>query len=184
MAELPNRQDFLKFALDHSDKEYALLSDTWKHIDTKAQATATVGGVFLAAAFSFVRNTSLALSETEQWLLCIAVGFLVASIALAVLATLVKPASGPWSSSVVAGMIRDVLSAVDREQATAPADRIEQRYIGVLVDSLENSAAANNRLRNELKEKSDLLSSAQKCLLGSAVSIVVLTLVAVFAVKP
>lgn len=172
-------QDYLKVAADRAEKEFALLSDTWKHIDTKAQATATIGGVFLAAAFSFVRNTALALSSQEKWLLCSVVGFLVASIVLAVMAMLVKPSSGPWSASVVTQMAEAAYGAAQRESAQEP-NAVQERFVAVLADTLHDAAGANDRVRVELKVKSDQLANAQCCLVGAAASVVVLTLVAVF----
>lgn len=199
MASPTTTQDFLKVALDRAEKEFALLSDTWKHIDTKAQATATVGGIFLAAAFSFVRNTSLVLRPHEQALLSLTLLMLVASIVLAVVATLVKPASGPWSAAQVTSMNLKVLDSIPKVQASgsnfirelvlkalgtdeksANQRIVEARYVGVLADMLNDHSSANDRLRAELKQKSKLLRWAQGSLLASAVFVTVLTLVAIF----
>ena len=60
------KKSLIEFAYSRSKHEHDELSETWKLLDAKAQASAGIAGVLVAAAFAFVRNAALQISVTEN----------------------------------------------------------------------------------------------------------------------
>lgn len=77
------RAELVQLELRGLSEEYEELSETWKLIDTKAQVTASVAGVFLGGMFAIQRLPSLSLDLGEKFVLVIALSLLVASIVCA-----------------------------------------------------------------------------------------------------
>jgi hypothetical protein len=161
-------REFYEFALGHAKDEHDQLLDTWKQVDGKAQGTAAIAGLFLAAAFAFVRNTGLAISAEEKVLLAVTLTALVCSIGLSVWVLLIRDASSPLSASQVSKMVTDAL--------TMPKEEASERYDGLLFDTLNVWAVVNDSLRLELSSKARFLSWAQRALLVSTIAALVLTL--------
>src|SRR6266852_3037846 len=89
------RTSWSEAVLDTYRKEYAELSDVWKGIDTKAQGTATIAGVFVAAAFTFAKDlTGNKLDNLGRWLLAVAIFLLIVSIAFSVFALKMREVVG------------------------------------------------------------------------------------------
>lgn len=55
-SALAMRQLLRQMALDSYREEYKEFSDVWKALETKAQATVTIAGIFMAAAFTFAKD--------------------------------------------------------------------------------------------------------------------------------
>ena len=100
--------------------EYKELADIWKQLDSKAQGTITISGVFLAGVFAFARDLT---DPTELWqkrLLTIATIFLVVSILSALRAIYVRevdiPPFGDGQNDLALDLIRnaDVTDAETR----------------------------------------------------------------------
>ena len=75
--------------------EYNELADTWKQIDTKAQVTASVAGVFLGGVFAIQRTPNLVLPPPEIWFLAAALTLLVLSIISAIMGLQLRDISFP-----------------------------------------------------------------------------------------
>jgi hypothetical protein len=72
--------ELVELELKGLTEEYNELADTWKQIDSKAQITASVAGVFLGAVFAIQRVPKFAVPGGENHLLAVALGFLVICI--------------------------------------------------------------------------------------------------------
>lgn len=55
-SALSMRQLLRQRALDSYREEYKELSEVWKALETKAQGTVTIAGIFIAAAFTFAKD--------------------------------------------------------------------------------------------------------------------------------
>ena len=101
--------ELLDVALERARYEYTELADNWKQLDSKAQATAAIAGVFLAASFAG-RIWSI-----EQQVLAATLALsLIAAIGCSVLAMRVAgfemPPSGKWALTWVDAKLRLGLS--------------------------------------------------------------------------
>jgi hypothetical protein len=76
------RDQVLLDAITSFQDEYKELYDTWKSIDSKAQATATIAGIFLAAAFALARDVPTTFLPHQRTMLAVAIGLLVVTICL------------------------------------------------------------------------------------------------------
>lgn len=169
--EPSNDRELLNFVLDRLRHERDELLDAWRQIDGKAQATASIAGVFMAAAFVFVQNSSLKLTRVEQWMLLVVVILLVVSIALATLAMLVKSSALPLTGHAAATMVADILRVNDKER--------ESRHVGLLADAVNIWNPANSHLRDEIRRKSALLRSSQVAVGMAAAAMLFLSSVAI-----
>ena len=154
--------------LGHAKDEHDRLLDTWKQVDAKAQGTAAIAGLFLAAAFAFVRNSGLAITREETVLLGISLSALVGSIAFSIWVLLLRDASAPLSATQVASMVKDALRM--------PKEEIAERYDALLFDTLSAWEGVADSLRDQLDSKTRCLGWAQKALLVSTFAVLVLTL--------
>ena len=168
----PKPREFYEFALDHARGEHDQLLDLWKQIDGKAQGTAAIAGLFLAAAFAFVRNTGLttglAITAQEKVLLGVTLAALVCSIGLSVWVLLIRDYSSPLSATQVSEMVTDALRM--------PKEEAAERYVGLLFNTLNVWAVANDSLRLEASNKARILGWAQRALLVSTIAALLLTL--------
>jgi len=62
-------QRLLQEALISYKEEYEEYSDLWHKLDSKAQATISISGIFLAAIFAFIRILSESAACTEKYFL-------------------------------------------------------------------------------------------------------------------
>lgn len=166
------RKQLLEFALTRASHEHAELSETWKALDTKAQATATIAGIFVAAAFVFVRNTNLQLAGYETLLLTLAVLFLVGSIALSVLAMEVRSVSMPLTGDEARKMVGEILQTAESEHT--------ERLTNLFADTVTGWASVNDELRGAIECKGSRVLWAQGSLLLAAITMALLTAIAIY----
>lgn len=171
MGKEVNDEDFFAHALDRATAEFALLTDTWKNIDTKAQATATIGGIFVAATFAIAKDAKF--SGFEKIILFSAILFLIAGIVASIRAALVTRAAEPYTGSTIAKI---VFAALD-----AATDDRTAHYTALLADTVRGSCIANDKLRAALTLKSDRLLLAQKFMMGAVIAFVALAFMAIFS---
>jgi hypothetical protein len=161
-------RDFYEFALEYAKDEQDRLLDTWKQMDAKAQGTAAIAGLFLAAAFAFVRNTGLAITAQEKVLLGVSLFALVCSIGASIWVLLLREASSPLSASQVGKMVTDALRM--------PKEEASERYDALLFDTLSVWEVVTESLRSQLESKTRFLRWAQNALLVSTIAVLILTL--------
>ena len=65
-------------------EEYKKLNETWRSIETKAQGSIAVSGIFIAGALAFITKADLALSCYEKTLLFVGITCLIVSVILAI----------------------------------------------------------------------------------------------------
>lgn len=172
------KKEFIEFVFDRADHEHAELSEAWKLLDTKSQATTATAGVFVAAAFAFVRNTALDLTCSEVVLLALTVIALVISIYYAICAMQVKEIAMPPTGSEALNEIIAIF-----EKHTLP-ESLDDRYIGLLGDSAKKWTGVNEKLRQELENKARLLRRSHGSLLVALLFVLLLTGAALLHVHP
>jgi len=160
-----------EFAFDRTQAEYDELSDSWKQLDSKAQATSTVAGIFIAASFAFIRNSALQLSGLEKALLLLVLASLIVSILLAVTAMFVRTVPVPPTPENIAEMVTEMLDT--------PPEEHEERLGGLVADTINAWLPINRVLRKELLAKASKLENAQRALITAACLMGVLTVTTV-----
>lgn len=160
-----------EFAFDRVQAEYGELSDNWKQLDSKAQATATIAGIFMAASFAFIRNSALQLTGLERVLLLFVLASLIVSILLAVAAMFVRTVPVPPTPENIAEMVSDLLE-------TAPKEH-EERLGGLIADTINAWLPINRELRKELLVKASKLENSQWALVVAADLMAALTVTTV-----
>ena len=167
-----SKRDFLEFAIERSEHEHAELSDSWKLLDTKAQATTATAGVFVAASFAFIRNSQLHLETLERVFLALTIVALVVAIIEAIRSMRIRVVEMPPTGAETLEEIKKIFV-----KHTLP-ESLEERYCGLLNDTLEQWVTVNNQIRNELQVKATRLSSSHRSLIVAAMLVLFLTIAA------
>jgi hypothetical protein len=131
-------------------EEYREQADIWKTLETKAQAVTTVAGLFLAAAFAFSREPTLATPIKLAVLAAIVSLFLAVLAALAVLRAVEfqLPDGGNAASAA-------------RAAVSASARPCGEPYQAYLSDQLEGAEQILTSLEAVNKVKQERLAAAQ-----------------------
>jgi predicted PurR-regulated permease PerM len=172
MTKNVEKIELFKFALEHTQFEYGNLTDAWTRVDEKAQATALIAGVFLAAVFVFLQSAIPSWTKEVRWgfgsvVVCISV-----TIGLAVLAMLARESSLPPTAKSVGKMVSDVLNQDSNELA--------DRCVRLQGEVINDWIRVNVDIRQLVDKKANLLLWAQRSLLASAGCVSLLTLVILF----
>jgi hypothetical protein len=162
------KTDFFHFAHSRSQYEHEQLSEGWRQLDNKAQSTAAIGGVFMAATFAFLQSSSVKLVLEQKIGLSVVVILLVISISLAVFSMLIEDIPMPPTSSNVARMVTDALRQNETE--------LTERFIGLLADTIDPWIQVNDTLIKKIKRKGEKVKWSQYSLLFAAISLSLLTI--------
>jgi hypothetical protein len=172
MAEEADSPEALKkelygAALDAYRSDYAGLADQWVRLETKAQATITVAGIFLAAVFASARGDAAPALLLDRWLLGVSIVLLVLSVAGAGLALRVQ--------TVHAGPPGDEIERFARLAIASAGPRSpDELRVGFLVEQSKTWAACTRELRKKNGDKAELVRGAQGLLvLGIGLALVV-----------
>jgi hypothetical protein len=154
--------DLSEIALETYREEYRDLSETWKHLDTKAQGIGAIGGVFLAASFAWARDGAMSLGDYSRPLLVAGILVLVATMVVAILALLVRRVAAPPLGDETAEMVRDILEKQTIEEAP-------QRVVALRNDQITAWKDTNNDLASKSHSKATLVTIGQFGLVTAAV---------------
>ena len=153
-------------ALTSYREEYRELSETWRHLETKAQGTVAIAGIFLAGVFAFVRTLSDNASFCDKALLLIAVLLLVLSVLFAILVLRVREVTSPPIGDSLDTLVKDLLS---------PGEATQEDLVAFVRDQTGMWADANKETHRHNQIKADHLFRAQILLLIAVVVVAVLT---------
>jgi len=154
------------------DAEYAFTIDTWKLLESKAQVTVTISGIFFAAAFGYAREVA-SLTLTGRILLALTVVTLLLSLGSAVRSLIVSQVSTPPFGTFQEPIVRDLLALRDSELT-------EETLNGVAADQARQwreAITAADRV-NALKSKHVIRSQV---LLG--IAMIVATLLTIIRIS-
>jgi len=160
-----------EFAFARVQSEYEELTDSWRQVDSKAQTCAAIAGIFIAAAFAFVRNSALTLSLCEKLFLLLLVLVLILSIVMSIQAMLLRRVPVPPTPENIAQMVSELLETAEEEH--------EERHGALVADTINAWIPVNRQLRADLADKAGRLVTAQRLLLVAAILMALLTVVAV-----
>jgi hypothetical protein len=176
MTEVSAATALIELALERARYEYTELAENWKQLDTKAQGTGALSGVFLAAVFAFSQQTSPLLAV--PWIKGLALGLvflLTAAILCAVLSLWTREAQMPPDAETVRDQVKAFLGA-DLDDVARRAERD-----AILAGFLDEWVAANATLSARNAAKVRWLMRAQSLLVIGALISAGLTAVRVLA---
>ena len=153
-------------ALERAQFEYTECADNWKLLDAKAQGTAAITGIFLAAVVAFIgrdacsQGTDIHMKITAAALLTL----LLLSIMSSVFALRVVEFDMPPSG-------RSTKADVDRLlQLDLGEDQLREGRLLLLKELTEIWLACNDKLDSCNERKGRWIRRAQLCLAGAAVA--------------
>jgi hypothetical protein len=112
------RQDLAKTVRDSYRGRYDDLVQAWRASDTKAQGTAAIGGVFIAALFAFVRDAATRNAEPAMAVVLIAAAVLTSlSVGASLLALRMRRVPAPPLGKATEDLVTDILACPDDELA-------------------------------------------------------------------
>ena len=164
MSEKTGALKLVEIALERARYEYTELSENWKLIDTKAHATATVSGVFVAAVFAFSQNSQRPSIETHvKVLILLLITTLAAAVFSSVMCMLARQCKMPPSGKSTREDVNIIVSQDKNE------DELTKDYEAILRRFLNEWIEANDDLERCTNSKANWLSGAQIALIASAV---------------
>ena len=153
-------------------EEYKDLYDTWKSIDGKAQATATIAGIFLAAAFAIAREVPATFLPYQRTILVVAIVLLVATVCLCLFGLQIRRISSAPIGENSKQLVDDLLpSLTTRDQSER-----RQRFTK---DTFDLWHLANEEFRKKSASKALWVTLGQVSLVAA---IAIATTVTVLAV--
>lgn len=162
----------LNAALASYEKEYEDLNETWRDIDRKAQGAIAISGIFLAAAFAFVRQDH-PLEGWQQWVLALALASLVGSVLSSVLALKLRGVFRAPLGDRHRGLVKDMLRVDLRER--------EECIDGYVWEQIAQWQHVNKSSWSQLGSKSVALRWSQGFLVAAILLTATMTLVSLFA---
>lgn len=114
--------ELAKSTLGIYNTQYADLSDRWKAIDTKAQGSVAIAGIFIGGVFTLARDITCKTSGDEVRLMIVVVVFLLSSSICSALALLARKARRPLPEGPQLKQWDSVSQRLDRLRPTDNAD--------------------------------------------------------------
>ena len=154
------RIPLLRDAVEVYRAEHALLGDRWKALETKAQGTVAIAGIFLAGAFTFIRNLHAGSPAVERWALAALAAMLGVAVGLAILALRVRAVPDPAPGVETERMAVAVCALTD--------DEIDERLPHLYGEQFTVWREVNQQTRENVQEKAKYLGWAQGWLMAAA----------------
>jgi len=163
------RRTLRQTVLDSYKEEYKELSDVWKSLETKAQGTVTIAGIFIAAAFTFAKDlASTRLDYYGKLFLAGAIVLLIPTIILSVLA--LRRRTIKWiPAGIDVERWADDIEDVPNDELTDRA----RRFIDVHSEVWRETVASKKKAT---AKKEELLYAAQILLLFAIGAATIVTL--------
>lgn len=170
MTYVNDTKDYLRqMALETFRAEYQEVHQTWRNLESKAQANITLAGIFLAAALAYIEKINPAPNPMEKFLLIAALVLLGASVTLSVFVLLVRDIIDPPMGKFVRKYLPPLLRRETEKDLRAAID---------IAFNQANEAwrKATERARERNAEKAQHLTDAQGLLVAAIALFAVLTI--------
>jgi hypothetical protein len=158
-----------KEVLDSYKKEFDSLVGSFRDLDSKAQGTVAIAGVFLAAALAFMNREGVLNSYVSRNLAIFIVLSLTAAIAFSVQALRIRRLPNLPSGDDVSGLLQALAKAGDQ-------DELKERLVYFCGDAAALWRSCIRQRREVNEEKADHIWSAQKSLMFAAACVATLIL--------
>ena len=165
-------QELAKDVLNSYRDEYKDLADNWKALDTKAQGTGAIAGVFLAAGFAWVRDLPAEFLSWQRGFLAFSLAFLALSILFALFALWVRTIPSPPLGEVVKVLTDDLLPALQGDESA-------QRATAFVNDQVELWRTTNTSVFGKSQRKGHWVICSQNSLFLAAGALALLAIASV-----
>lgn len=135
MAEEVVRAELIETHLDLLRQRHKENQDWWRALDAKAQGSIVGCGILLAGTFASMTAILSAAGPVSRLLLLLVLVFLLGSVALSVVALLVRRTKTPPSAADMTRGLRDVLATIDEEPDRAAI--VRSQYLLDQVEPIE-----------------------------------------------
>lgn len=150
------------FALTRTQGEYAELCETWKNIDTKAQATIAAAGALVAVIATLIRKDGFEVQSEVAVALFIAVLLFGVSIVLCVWAMWVSDVLMPVTGASLRKAVVNELEDTELQ----PSIDLDSRLVDLTAATQEQWVDVNEKLHSKTNIKGQRLRWAQIALAG------------------
>lgn len=132
MPERAIRVDLEEKALAANYRTYEAVCSIWREIDTKAQGTITVAGIFVAATFAVITRFPSHFSMPELWTLRMSIGSLVLSVVASLAALWVRKFDYPPTGQEIEERMADTYSVCVENGKERTPERVAELEQGIL----------------------------------------------------
>lgn len=158
-----------KAALDAYLEEYKQLKETWRSIETKAQGSIAVAGIFIAGALAFLTKMDAHLRCHEEILLFAGLACLIASVILAILVLRTRTTRAPPLGSFAGAYAIELVKVNTDADLQLHLDAFFRDGVSRWRDMITEVGKAN-------ESKADTLWCAQLFLIFAIVAVAVLSI--------
>ena len=142
---------------------YLESTDTWKNLETKAQATIAIAGVLVAAVVAFIEKLTLVFVTLQGVLLAVAVAFLLYSIYYAIMVLKIQHTDAPPYGDFLNETIQRLLTMSDENELKERAEILDAEVIAAW-------GQVTAKTRTIVKQKAKALWDSQICLIAAIVT--------------
>ena len=174
---MTTRTELLKAVLEGYQEEHKDLVETWKTVESKAQGTVAVAGVFLAACFAWAREADQIKDEWQLVGLVVAVILLVGSVVAALASLKIKDLPRGILGDGLSKLVIDFLSLSD-------ANELGEREEVLYRDSIRLWSENNQSMRSTINRKATCLARSQLLAVSAAVVVACVTCKALMEAFP
>lgn len=169
MPDSDAQLEILRLTLEACSKEGDALADTWKVLETKAQATVVTAGIFITAIVSVTNDTGTSRPPIASLVLVVSLLSLGLAIWCAVLALLVRSVTAHPGAKEYDTLALDLLGL--------PPEEIRERLPGFYQNAIILWRQSSEEHRRANDEKADYLSFSQLALFMASVLAALLAVV-------
>lgn len=166
-TELEIKEALRKAVLEAYSNEYKELSDTWRGLETKAQGSIAIAGIFIAGAFAYIRDITPNAYRHEKLFLLIAIICLVISVVLSILVLKIRTIAAPPMGEYIDRVVQDILRLNKVDELPERLVRFDNDQIAAW-RIVKNEAQLSNML------KARYLWRAQIFLMSAIVTVAIL----------
>lgn len=163
------RESLQKAVLESYRDEYKELSEAWRNLESKAQGSVAIAGIFIGGAFAYIREIGSEAGRLEKVFLGASIICLIISVTFAVLALTVRKVAAPPIGEYVDGLVQDLLRLENDDDLVHRLPR----FTGDQIDSWrEVTTDAKQRTRS----KANCLSGSHVFLVLAILAIALLSI--------
>lgn len=123
--------------------EYKELADTWRNLETKAQGTAGIAGIFIAGALGYLHDLSGSVYLYEKIFLTVTIACLVSTVVSSVLVLRIRKISSPPLGEYMDKLINDLFEIDDDKDFFERVPLVVTDRISAWKRVIHDAAASN-----------------------------------------
>jgi hypothetical protein len=109
------KESLLKAVLDSYQEEYKRIINNWNRLETKAQGSVAIAGIFIAGAFAYLRENIALMQCYQKIMLGAGIICLLIAVLFSILALRIRQLPVPPMGKYVDRLVCDLLTINDKE---------------------------------------------------------------------